>query len=465
LNWKDDSLIKPATSDDGFKDDFAVSLFHEHLEDASFLYEQRLKLFENPEISWKNIGDFEERLKAHLNGLVIGGEPATDVCKQQANEGDFGELFTAVCVFCRLDRPNLILKILEKLDPKDLERTQSVIHALGYELPVAWQNKFIQLLPVCRPKDIPIIARAIGYQRLPAEKELLKALPEKKPEASSAILWALGRLRCQEARPLLLANHLKQQDELLCLPAAMALLRMGEPSVLNHCLQNANSQNWLIPLIGLSGNRASVPFLLKEASQDKVAPETVLALGLLGDMSAVERFLALLADPKLAESSSRALNLITGAEIYEAVFVPEEIDKDELFEEDRENFKQGQVPTRADGKPYGITITRLSQKPDDWNQWWSKNKSRFKPNIRYRNGKPYSPACLLDNLESEKSPRKIRQLAYEELVIRYSVDFYFETDMWVVQQKRTIAKYAEWIQTNGKRFREGEWYFAGQLMS
>jgi hypothetical protein len=205
--------------------------------------------------------------------------------------------------------------------------------------------------------------------------------------------------------------------------------------------------------------------MIKMWLQDKAGPKSLLALGLLGDISAIELLLAHLADPKLVESSARALNLILGAEIYEEVFIPEEVDEDELFEEEREKFKQGQVPTRPDGKPFGTTITRLSQKPEEWRNWWSKNRSRFTPNIRYRNGKPYSPACLLENLESEKSPRKIRQLAYEELVIRYGIDFPFETDMFVVQQKKAIANYAEWIKTNGKRFRDGEWYFAGQLMS
>ena len=119
---------------------------------------------------------------------------------------------------------------------------------------------------------------------------------------------------------------------------------------------------------------------------------------------------------------------------------------------------------RPDGQPFGTTITRLSQNPEDWQKWWTENRGRFDPRIRYRNGKPFSPACLLENLESERSRHKVRQLAYEELVIRYGVDFPFETDMFVAQQKQALAKYADWIKANSSRFHEGEWYFAGQLM-
>lgn len=65
-----------------------------------------------------------------------------------------------------------------------------------------------------------------------------------------------------------------------------------------------------------------------------------------------------------------------------------------------------------------------------------------------------SPASLLVNPGSEQSPYKVRHLACEELVIRYGIDFPFETDMLVSQQKQAIAKYAEWIEANGSRFQE-----------
>ena len=38
------------------------------IEEASFLYEQRLSLFDDPEITWLDIEDFEERFEAHIDG-------------------------------------------------------------------------------------------------------------------------------------------------------------------------------------------------------------------------------------------------------------------------------------------------------------------------------------------------------------------------------------------------------------
>jgi len=52
--------------------DFETELYQEHLEEASFLYEQRLTLFDDPEITWLDIADFEERFEAQDWGLGSG---------------------------------------------------------------------------------------------------------------------------------------------------------------------------------------------------------------------------------------------------------------------------------------------------------------------------------------------------------------------------------------------------------
>ena len=57
------------TSLDGFK----VDIYREHLEEASALYDLRHALLAEPDREWRSLHDFEERLEAHLDALVIGG--------------------------------------------------------------------------------------------------------------------------------------------------------------------------------------------------------------------------------------------------------------------------------------------------------------------------------------------------------------------------------------------------------
>jgi uncharacterized protein (TIGR02270 family) len=443
---------------------FLIGLYLEHLSETSFIYEQRLGLLNDPELTWKDLDDFEQRFEAHIDGLILGEDLALEICKQQAAEGDFGELHAAMRVFCRQNRLDLVLESIEALDPEEAEKLQAVADALNDELPAAWEKDFVGLLQDENQKLVVILPKLIGYRRLAAGAELLQALQLNRVNSTPTLIWALGRLRERSARVPLFNTYLQHQDETVRSAAALALLRIGEPQTVTYCLRSARSQNWPLLSLGLGGGRSAVPVLREIAARAKTNPDCLQALGLLGDASAVDTLLTQLANPKLAESAAQALNLTTGAGIYEEVFIPEKIDEDELFDEEREKLKRGE-PLYPPGQEPGATITRLSQKPEEWHKWWATNKSRFDPKIRYRNGKPYSPVCLLENLESEKSPRQVRQLAYEELVIRYGVDFPFETDMFVAQQKQALAKYAEWIKANGSHFREGKWYFAGQLMA
>jgi hypothetical protein len=92
-------------------------LYQEHLEEASFLYEQGLALLDDPEITWKDIGEFEERFEAHIDALVVGEDLALKVCRTQAREGDFGELHAAVRVFCRQNKGDYVAETWRDLDP------------------------------------------------------------------------------------------------------------------------------------------------------------------------------------------------------------------------------------------------------------------------------------------------------------------------------------------------------------
>ncbi|MGH7496383.1 MAG: HEAT repeat domain-containing protein [bacterium] len=444
--------------------DFAKGTHHVHLSEASFLYEQRLSLCDDPGLTWKDFDDFEQRFEAHIDGLVVGEDLALEICKQQASAGDFGELHAAMRVFCRQNRLDLVLETIEAIDHEDAKKLQAVADALSDELSTAWQDDFVGLLQDGNLKLVAILPKLIGYRRLAAGTELLQALQENGAYLPATLIWALGRLRERNADVPLLNTYLQHTVEAVRSAAALALLRIGEPQTTTYCLRYARQQNWVLLPIGLGGSRSAVPVLREIAARAKPNPDCLLALGLLGDVSALDPLLTQLGNTELAGSAAQALNLITGAEIDEEIFVPEPVDEDELFEEELEKLKRGE-PLYPPGQEPGTTITRLSQKPEDWHKWWTANQSRFDPKIRYRNGRPYSPARLLENLESEKSPRQVRQLAYEELVIRYGVDFPFETDMFVAQQKHALAKYAEWIKANGSRFREGKWYFAGQPLT
>lgn len=439
-----------------------TELYIEYLEEASFLYEQRLGLFDDPEVTWLDIEDFEERFEPFIDGLVIGGSLALEVCKQQAEESDFGELHAAVRVFCRQDRLDLVKDVIGGLNPDDEERIQAVSDALKYELPVSWESEIIRMLSSEENTLNLIAGRVVGFRRLIAGAEVKTAL-QKNADNLREYLWTLGRLRDQSACTMIF-NYQLHEDGGICASAALALLRMSDQQALVHIQNSVFLGSWTFLPLGLGGSRSAIRPLLEIASAGNSSNNCLISLGLLGDISVIEILIQYLSNEEVAESTAMAINIITGAQLSEEVFIPEEIDEDELFEEELEKLKKGESLYFSGEEP-GTTIVRISQKPEEWQNWWSENSTQFDQSIRYRNGKPYHPSCLLENLKSEKCPNMVRQLAYEELVIRYNIDYCFETDMLVSEQKQVLAKYAEWIEANSQYFIPGRWYFAGQLLN
>jgi len=445
---------------------FKIELYQEHLEEVSFLYQQRLGLLHNPEISWQNIGDFEERLEAHIDALVVGEDLALEVCKQQAIAGDFGELFAAVCVFCRQTQASLLAEILHSLDFQDPEKLRAVVDALKYEFPKEWKDYCAQALARSQTTMLlPVLAELCGYQRLALGEQLHHFLLTDTVKVNPAVVRAIGRLFVRDAQETLW-QLLRHEQEAVCEAALLALLRLGDQRALQSCYLLVQTKSWPYLAFGLGGSRSVSSLLRDVVTAGRAKSECILALGLLGDLSSLKALHTCLAEPELAGSAALALNLITGADLYEEVFIPEEIDEDELFEHELKAYREeGKVPTRADGKPFGTTVVQLSQDAETWKKWFLENASKFQPEKRYRNGKLYSPACLLENLTAEKTPYSIRQNAYEELVIRYGVDFPFEADLPVGNQLTIISAISNWVNENNARFQAGCWYFAGRILS
>lgn len=439
---------------------FHQSLFKEHMEEASFLYEQRGTLFHDPEITWRDIGDFENRFEAHIDALVVGGDAALEVCRELAVEGDCGELHAAVCVFCRQQRMDLILEVLDGLDIEDEERVLAVRNALKQEWPAQWNGDLERMLRETPDKTIAVMPAVAGYMRIPADGALLFVLPICPDCVLYPHIKSVGRLQVHSSQPMVF-EHLEHKDPAVRAAAALSLSRMGV-SLTGTIPDNLDQlEFWQLMHIALAGGPGYIPRLLDCLKSESGTADHALALGVLGDPRSVDALIRFLAKQEEAETVAIGLNLITGADLYEEVFVPEKIDEDELFEDEIEKLRKGE-PLFAPGEEPGLVLIQLIQASEVWEQWWQTHRTDFEPGIRYRNGKPYGPQWLMDNLRSEKSPVLVRQIAYEELVVRYGVDIPFETDMTVVDQLRALEQMDAAIADRADRFHPGKWYFSGR---
>ena len=149
-------------------------------------------------------------------------------------------------------------------------------------------------------------------------------------------------------------------------------------------------------------------------------------------------------DTDQAVAAANSLDRITGAGLFEEVFIADDVDQEELLEGERKQLNDGRKPTRADGKPFGSTTIRVSQNPQDWHRWWHKRETSLDRFVRYRNGIPHSPESLVQDLERATTSYCHRNWTYEELAIQYGFEEPFEVDMPVMQQVNALTLAADW---------------------
>ncbi|NNF16555.1 MAG: hypothetical protein HKN70_07390 [Gammaproteobacteria bacterium] len=444
---------------------FARDLYEEHLEEAGFLSEQRASLLFDPEISWRDIKDFESRLEAHLDALVIGKNLALEVCRAKVMECDPWELNTIVRVFCRQRRKDYVFKLLSSVDTGDVEISKAIAHALRQEAPPAWQEDLIRVLQGSQNYLDGIIGHVAGYRRFPAAAAISKKLVGQNYNTLRELIWALGRVGDDTTIPKL-REMLTHDNAEVCSEAALALSRLGDSHPMRSGLMEAQLKSWPRYCLGVAGNKQAVSVLLDILKSGKPDVDVIQSLGLLGDLSAVTPLLDVLGHEELGATAAIALNTITGASLQSEIFVADKFDEEELFEEEREVYeREGKLPSRQDKTPYGHWQTQANRGKADWRRWLTEHRDKFDRSIRWRAGMPYGPRALASSLSSTTTPNAVRGAIYEELVCRYRIPIPFEADLPVHQQERFLVQINAWANQVEPDFEAGKWYFAGQLQA
>lgn len=457
---------------------FYWEMYEEYIEEGSFLYEQRIGLYDDIELSWLDIEQFEERIEAHLDGLVVGRELAVKVAEEHADGSDAGELFMAISLFCRQNRKDLVDGVIDELDAGDEEVDKAVADALIFEAPFAWLKEWSNKPNIVQDAYwFNILILVIGFRRLGAGAFIAAELQDMNVAARDGtplntalcknMVMALGRLQHREAADSVVV-HMQSDDEALQAEAVLALLRMGDKRAVAHLLElmdDPKAPRWAMRLLAMSGGQTESEALLAKP----LTANNIIALGWLGDSVAVSKLIAALKNSSFTEEAAEALQVITGANLEEDALIPEAIDEDLLTKKEltkhREALAAGEPSPLIDpNDPPGETIERLSQDHAQWEEWWDKHRKKFKAGARYREGRPFGPQALLEQLVADTKLPRLREYAFHEMAIRYDLNSAFELELPVAQQRQLLNDWLPEVKKAAKKFATGRWYFAGKLM-
>lgn len=406
-----------------------IDILEEHLEEADFLFHQRKNALGDRVYNLDDLAELEERLLAHLDGLVLGGKEAWTLLEPKLAEGEVGEVFAAAFVAMESGDPARVELVRKTFAEAEGAVLDGIRQALRH-------TSFTEIEKIVRPlldsKKGAVRSAAIdvvSFRRLPLEIRLLQAgLQEKDPLVVAAAANASGRLRIADLKYEVEAA-LGSDAAPVRLEAMRAGLLLKSEKALSRCRkavqERSEEAGEAILLLGLAGHAEDGSFLVNALEEAALARNAVTSLGLLGRSAGVEALIQCAADPKLARLAGEAIRILTGVDLEKEKLVAPEANPPEAqskteedeFEDDPDEGLPIPDPVKVEG-------------------WWRKNASRFDKKSRYRKGQPYGPQGLIEILRGGTLSE--RHHASMELALIDTARPLLETAAFAIRQKKDL---------------------------
>ena len=426
-------------------DELRASIYEEHADEASFLYEQRVRWLEDAALGFEDIAELEERREAHLDGLVLGGETALQLTAARAVAcEDAGLVDTALRVACRHARADVCSQIVEAVaEADDVELLCGARDALCAELPPALTTLAADGLRSGNEQLVALWAHVAGYRRLPllAELRAALALSNVQPAHTAEVVWAFGELA--EPCPLTCRAALSTGSPALAQAVLLATLKCGTLAASDFEALDQPFPGWAsLPAVLAGAARYEALARTVRAADGDGREQTIIALGLLGHAQAIPELVELLADAETARAAAVALQMLTGASLIETVEVsePEDLGLDpDLVVPDSE--ADADLPEE---KPRASTVTRLCQDRARWAAWLAETAATRGRTALLRWGGPLSELQTLHALGHTTLPLRARNWLADELRIRLKHNVGFQPDMTITKQRAALRALQTW---------------------
>lgn len=318
-----------------------------HAEEAAFLWTQHYNAVNRPDYSLKDLIDLDERINAHLDGLMVASTAGWQKCLSLLDEGI--EYLFPTTILALVQQNNQWLEIvkndlLDWVDNQGYSATKPVISALGW-LDYAQVKSHIDLWLQSKNPVLQYIALAgLSVHRQDPKEHLTQFIQHDSFYIRARAYRLAGELKRQDLlRELYLG--LQEQEQHCRFWAAWALALLGDR---NQSLQtlsefatlstsvNENSFKYqqLALQILFSVQHQSLPLqkqLMEQFKHNKaLLPAAVYALGITGNPRSVNGLIAMMAVPELAKLAGEAFCMITGADLdYDDLMLDDEDESDE----------------------------------------------------------------------------------------------------------------------------------------
>ena len=421
--------------------EFLRDILEEHLEEADFLYTQRRSALSDDDYDLDDLTDLEERLLAHIDGLIVAGDEAWELLSGLLSGGDEGEAFTAALVALGSGNKERRLELLTAFGKASEETLAGLREAFGLWGLGDLADPLRDLVSAAETETAAAVLDVLVFHRagLTAE-ERAGVLESEESKIRIAGLRAAAAMGWQDFADRA-AEFLSEDDAELVAEAVRAGFILGDDRGLKTCrallaggdASGAGLQIWL----GLAGRCEDLALLSAGLDSDELGRGAAIALGWLGYPEAVDKLLEVLDRTELARPIGEAVGRITGVDLAAAGLVLPDQDETEEESADADAAPEPEDDDFAD--PVEDPDEHLAwPDPEKLKAWWQENRANFKTGHRHRYGSDFDREALLGVLQSGGLAE--RHLVACELARMSPGDVLLETRSLAWAQNRRLVK-------------------------
>jgi uncharacterized protein (TIGR02270 family) len=400
----------------------------EHLDEAAFLHAQWERALADPEYVLAEVAEGpEERLLAHLDGLVVAGRRAAERLLLPALGGDDPDaVFAAAWALLASEDGDFAAPVVEALAQAELEPAAAIGRALQLAPRADVAALLAPLLGGGSPAAQATALDVLAHQRLDPGVRLdpFQASPDGGVRRAAL---RLARHVPASAHPQLLERSLAAADPAERDLAIASGLVVGVRPAWAACQQlvrdGGPAWDFSALVYGLSGQPDLGP-LLPGLADPRRRRAALFALGFTGRVAAADAVLPFLGDGKDGKVAGEAFSAVTGIVLAgELAKPPRRWNPEAPEEEDEEAGPAADLPA-----PDAEAVARR----------WAEARPRLDPAARLLGGQPWSGGALLDALEA--GPMRRREALALDLAVRTRGRAQLAWDGWTAAQRAQLGE-------------------------
>ncbi len=358
------------------------SILYQHAEESSFQWLLRDAAVRDPHYTLPDLADLEERIDAHLDGLVVAGDASWPFCEAGLEHKEPGEVFTATYIALDSSKQDWLAKLLEVV-AQSPECARGLVSALGWLPKKKLQGYVVNWLKSEDPLLRQIGLSACAIQRVDCGGYLALGLKDSYEGVRARAMRSIGELRRSDLLPALV-EHLESDDLSCRFWAAWSATLLGDENglfVLQTFFERESEFQDRALMLGLRAmdKSAAVNWVREHIDRPDFVRPIIMATGIVGDPVTIPWMISLMQKPQYSRLAGESFSMITGVDL-----AYEDLDGDQP-----EGFEAG--PTE-DPEDEDVAMDPDEELP--WpdcqkvSDWWGSNQAGFTVGERYLCGQP-----------------------------------------------------------------------------